>query len=378
VASAERCRFDAEDVNQETDSIMKNQSLVLLVVAVGCGLVAMLGVRKVISQKPVEAVETVQVLSAISAISPGVALDEMNTKFVEIAVTSVPEGAVTDIIDIAERFLKVPVMPGDWILKEKLTESRGAEASIPEGMAAVPIPVDATTSFSGMLLPGNKIDLLLTFSEENASRQSVQKTITVLEFVEVFAVDDRVYGVDKQGEAQAKNISLLVTPEQGKAVILAAKIGTLSTMMRARGGRGAGVMGKAEISQEFLTSSFMGSNLNAPSVLDARIGQKSEDAGNILPPLETVSATEETETVEEPASINELLDLEMGTKQTEDPGGSIRFAETLAIRDENTWTIEIYEGNERRLETIRLADADENKSGTPSGSWNIWDMLKSN
>ena len=357
---------------------MKNQSLVLLVVAVGCGLVAMLGVRKVISQKPVEAVETVQVLSAISAISPGVALDEMNTKFVEIAVTSVPEGAVTDIKDIAERFLKVPVMPGDWILKEKLTESRGAEASIPEGMAAVPIPVDATTSFSGMLLPGNKIDLLLTFSEENASRQSVQKTITVLEFVEVFAVDDRVYGVDKQGEAQAKNISLLVTPEQGKAVILAAKIGTLSTMMRARGGRGAGVMGKAEISQEFLTSSFMGSNLNAPSVLDARIGQKSEDAGNILPPLETVSATEETEPVEEPASINELLDLEMGTKQTKDPGGSIRFAETPAIRDENTWTIEIYEGNERRLETIRLADADENKSGTPSGSWNIWDMLKSN
>jgi pilus assembly protein CpaB len=376
VASAERCRFDAEDVNQETDSIMKNQSLILLVVAVGCGLVAMLGVKKVISQKPVDAVETVQVLSAISAINPGVPLDEMNTRFVEIAVTSVPEGAVTDIKDISERFLKVPVMPGDWILKEKLTESRGAEASIPEGMAAVPIPVDATTSFSGMLLPGNKIDLLLTFSEENASRQSVQKTITVLEFVEVFAVDNRVYGVDKEGEAQAKNISLLVTPDQGKAVILAAKIGTLSTMMRARGG--AGVKGKAEISQEFLTSSFLGSNLNAPSVMDARTEQKTEDAGNILPSLETASAPEKTEPVEEPASINELLDLEMGTIQTDDPGGSIRVAEIEAIRDENTWTIEIYEGDERRLEIIRLADADENKSGTPSGSWNIWDMLKSN
>ena len=92
---------------------MKNQSLVLLVVAVGCGLVAMLGVKKVISQKPAEAVETVQVLSAISAISPGAPLDEMNTKFVDMAVTSVPEGAITDIKDIQERFLKVPVMPGD-------------------------------------------------------------------------------------------------------------------------------------------------------------------------------------------------------------------------------------------------------------------------
>ena len=355
---------------------MKNQSLVLLVVAVGCGLVAMLGVKKVISQKPVETVETVQVLSAISAISPGAPLDEMNTKFVEIAVTSVPEGAVTDIKDIQERFLNVPVMPGDWILKNKLTESRGAEASIPEGMAAVPIPVDATTSFSGMLLPGNKIDLLLTFSEQSDSGQSSQKTITVLEFVEVFAVDNRVYGVDKEGEGQAKNISLLVTPDQGKAVILAAKIGTLSTMMRARGG--ADVKGKAEISQEFLTSSFLGSNLNAPSVMDARSGQKSEDAGDILPPPKTVSAPEVTEPAHEPASINELLDLEMGTKQTKDPGGSVRVTETAPVRDKNTWTIEIYEGDERRLETIRLADADENKSGTASGGWNIWDMLKSN
>ena len=355
---------------------MKNQSLVLLVVAVGCGLVAMLGVKKVISQKPAEAVETAQVLSAISAISPGAPLDEMNTKFVEIAVTSVPEGAITDIKDIQERYLKVPVMPGDWILKDKLTESRGAEASIPEGMAAVPIPVDATTSFSGMLLPGNKIDLLLTFTEQTEAGLSLQKTITVLEFVEVFAVDNRVYGVDKEGEGQAKNISLLVTPDQGKAVILAAKIGTLSTMMRARGG--AAVKGKAEISQEFLTSSFLGSNLNAPSVMDARNDNKSEDVGDILPPLETASAPEKTEPMEEPASINELLDLEMGTKQTKDPGGSVRVAEAEAVRNENTWTIEIFEGDKRRLETIRLADADDNKSGSSSGGWNIWDLLKSN
>lgn len=355
---------------------MKNQSLVLLVVAVGCGLVAMLGVKKVISQQPVETVETVQVLSAISAISPGAPLDEMNTKFVEIAVTSVPEGAITDIKDIQERYLKVPVMPGDWILKEKLTESRGAEASIPEGMAAVPIPVDATTSFSGMLLPGNKIDLLLTFTEQNENGQSSQKTITVLEFVEVFAVDNRVYGVDKEGEGQAKNISLLVTPEQGKAVILAAKIGTLSTMMRARGG--AGVKGKAEISQEFLTSSFLGSNLNAPSVMDARKGQKSEDAGDILPPPETASAPVKTEPLEEPASINELLDVEMGMKQTADPGGSVRVAETEAVRDESTWTIEILEGDKRRFETIRMADVEDNKAGSPSGNWNIWDVFKTN
>lgn len=355
---------------------MKNQSLILLVVAVGCGLVAMLGVKKVISQKPVEAVETVQVLSATSAINPGAPLDEMNTKFVEIAVNSVPEGAITDIKDIQERYLKVPVMPGDWILKDKLTESRGAAANIPEGMVTVTIPVDATTSHSGMLVPGNRIDLLLTFSEQSESGQSIQKTITVLEYVEVFAVDNRVYGIDKEGEGQAKNISLVVLPEQGKAVTLAGKVGTLSTMIRASGGVQS--KGKTEISQEFLTSSFLGSNLNAPSVMDARKGDSSEDAGDILPTLETASAPEVTEPAEEPASIDELLDLEMGTKQTADPGGSVRVAESEIVRDENSWTIEIHEGDKRRLETIRMAKADDGESGASSGNWNIWDIFKSN
>ena len=70
---------------------MKNQSLILLVVAVGCGLVAMLGVKQVISQKPAEVEETVQVLSAAAEIQPGEPLNDLNTKFVEISLTSVPE-----------------------------------------------------------------------------------------------------------------------------------------------------------------------------------------------------------------------------------------------------------------------------------------------
>ncbi len=101
---------------------MKNQSLILLVVAAGCGLVAMLGVKKAISNNAVEQEETVQVLSAVADIQVGNRLDELNTKFVEVAVSKAPEGAITSLDDISERSLKVPVMPGDWILKSKLTE----------------------------------------------------------------------------------------------------------------------------------------------------------------------------------------------------------------------------------------------------------------
>ena len=50
---------------------MKMKSLVLLAMAIGCGLVAMLGVRQVLSGDKGPAVETAKVLVAVTNIMPG-------------------------------------------------------------------------------------------------------------------------------------------------------------------------------------------------------------------------------------------------------------------------------------------------------------------
>lgn len=352
---------------------MKNQSLILLVVAVGCGLVAMLGVKQVISQKPAEVEETAKVLSAAAEIQPGERLTDLNTKFVEISLSSVPEGAVLAMSDVEERSLKVPVTPGDWILQSKLTEKGqiGAEASIPPGMATVTIPVDATTSHSGMLRPGHRIDLLLTFIDPS-SGSNQQKTITVLEFVEVFAVDNRIYGIDKEGDAQAKNITLLVTPEQGKAVTLATKIGGgyLSTMMRARDQ--STKEGQTEISQEFLTSAFLGSNRHAPSVMDLRRDGRDQD------PEENAAALDGSPNAGERASVSALLDEELDRDSTLDPGGSEPVIQMTAVDKKNIWTMEIYEGDTLRLESISIPEAAENGAANSSGGWSFLNLWKSN
>ena len=56
-------------------------------------------------------------------------------------------------------------------------------------MRVVTIAVDATTIHSGMLQPGNRIDLLLTYRERDPT-DGLQKetTIPLMEYVEVFAV----------------------------------------------------------------------------------------------------------------------------------------------------------------------------------------------
>ncbi|MFN9717210.1 MAG: Flp pilus assembly protein CpaB [Planctomycetota bacterium] len=355
---------------------MKNQAVVLLVVAVGCGLVAMLGVKQAISQKTVEPEETIQVLQVIDDIAPGTPLDEINTQFVNVPVSAVPEGAVRTKEEYEERALTIPAVPGDWILKSKLGEKGqfGAVNNIPPGMVVVTIPVDATQSHSGMLRPGNRIDLLLTYADATAGI-SIQKAITVLEFVEVFAVDNRVAGTNKDGDAEAKNITLLVTPEQGKAVTLARRIegGTLSTLMRGKPVANSNT--QAEISQDFLTSSFMRSNKNAPSVMDLREDHESnssEEQSLSDPEMTSSRAIVDAEMEEDLPSLDELLDQEISSKH--DPGGSGPVPMTVEA-PKNTWTMRIYEGENLRVESVEIADTGDTKSSDGS-DWSVWNLFK--
>ena len=223
-------------------------------------------------------------------------------------------------------------------------------ASIPPGMAVVTIPVDATTSHSGMMRPGNRVDLLLSY-DDNSSGRNVKKMITVMEFVEVFAVDARIYGIDKEGDGLAKNISLLVEPEQGKVVNLAKRLGELSTMLRPNGDLTSS--GKTEISAEFLDSSFSGSGHLNRSVMENReIGIADES--------------------EKSPSMNESLEQELARVPAKGPEASAPL-KVAQQDDANIWTMEIYEGNNVRLEAVQLPiDAEV----PASGNWNMWDLLK--
>ena len=127
---------------------MKSQTLILLIVAAGCGLVAMLGVQQVLNKKGEDETQKVQVLQASVDIGLGQQLNETNTLFVSVDVETVPEGAVTDLEQITARSVLIPVQIGDWITEKKLSEpgDTGVSVRIPEGMQVATIPVDATTS----------------------------------------------------------------------------------------------------------------------------------------------------------------------------------------------------------------------------------------
>jgi pilus assembly protein CpaB len=108
-----------------------------------------------------------------------------------------------------------------------------------EGERAVAINVDAASMAGGFILPGDNVDVLLTY-EMRIRREDTQllSTLinqraaeTVLENVEVLATGQQA--IKEGGEANVeRTVTLAVAPKQAEALTLASKMGDLSLALR--------------------------------------------------------------------------------------------------------------------------------------------------
>lgn len=313
---------------------MKNQTLILLIIAGACGLVAMLGVKQYLDKQNVkEEVPKVKVLVAQLPIPANVPLTEANTQFITVDQATCPKGVVTDLEQVAERSSKVPRGAGDWIFIEQLSSpgNHGASGAIPAGMRVATIAVDATTNHSGMLQPGNRIDLLLTYRDKHPETgEQTNRVVPLLEFIEVFAVDSQQYGRDVAGEnAQARNISLLVDPEQSMKLQLAKKKGDISTILRSSSDKE--IIDIAGIEEDSLNGRR--SDINEASTLDTRVNAEAEtpefNFGGMFAQLEAAA-------------------------QDNGPVASAPVMAAKDTQDEATWIMAIYESGSVRVEHVNL------------------------
>jgi len=220
---------------------MKPKTVVLLAVAVGSGLLAMLGVQQAMSNPQVKQEETVSVLVATQDVEVGVLLTPENTAFQSFPISAVPQDPVLKPEEFEKRSPNYALRGGDIIRQSKLSEPGvfGKSIQIKEGMRVVSIPVDDTQTISGLLSPGDRVDVLVTYSHRDQRGQQVTKAMTLLEFVEIFATDDKTQReATAPGGNDAKNktrtVALLLAPEHIPFVILAQSKGKLSLSWRRR------------------------------------------------------------------------------------------------------------------------------------------------
>ncbi|MGE3778954.1 MAG: Flp pilus assembly protein CpaB [Pirellulaceae bacterium] len=215
---------------------MRPKTLILFIVAIGCGLVASIGVSQYMEQAKgvVAVVDTAKIYVATTEVSPGEKLDAKNVSLEEWPRDRIPEGAISDLKELENKFSRTRMYKGEPILMAKVSDTMDGNVaqSIPDGYRVVAIKVDENSNAGGLVRPGDRVDLVLFLRKSTDIPETGTKTI--LRDVNVFAVGGQVEReMDKQGGSRdVRTVSLLVTPRQADTVMLAKELGVLSLSLR--------------------------------------------------------------------------------------------------------------------------------------------------
>ena len=211
---------------------MKSKSLILIVIACGCGLVASIGISQVMDRGGgTGAVDTTQILVALNDVNINDKLDAQNVRLEDWPKDRVPEGAYSKLEDVKDQFTRARLYKGEPIIKAKLSSSPGGPAPIPEGYRVVPIRVDAA-NIAEVVQPGDRVDVLV-FMHKGPDIPMTQ-TKTVLTDVRIWAVNDKTERAkDKENETiQARTVSVLIKPDQVEMLMLAQELGRIKLSLR--------------------------------------------------------------------------------------------------------------------------------------------------
>lgn len=219
---------------------MKGRAVFMLVTALVLAGFAVFLTRDWL-QKQVQPVvvqeQRVPLTTVVVANSPlyfGNRIGREHVREVEWPAGSVPPGVFESIDELLggdkPRVVLRRIEVGEPILTSKVTgdEQRATlSALVSEDMRAITIRVNDVIGVAGFILPGDRVDLLLT--RENGETQLI--TDVLLQNVTVLGIDQTAG--DKETEpAVVKAVTLEVTPIQAQKVVLAAQIGSLSLALR--------------------------------------------------------------------------------------------------------------------------------------------------
>ncbi|SHL36865.1 Flp pilus assembly protein CpaB [Roseibium suaedae] len=225
---------------------MKHARLLVLGVALGAGLLAARMVMTKSTPEPlpmpapeVAAPETEDVLVASKDILLGSKLNAADLAWNTWPKDSMPKGVISKVVEpeamdtYVGQIAKSPIYEGEPIRPQRLVNTdRGFMAAIlPKGKRAIAVRVEAETTAGGFILPGDKVDLILTKGREN--QQSAPSSETILENVRVLAIDTTTAGEQDEKNLDPKRTATLeLTPTEAEVVAQAQQAGTISLALR--------------------------------------------------------------------------------------------------------------------------------------------------
>jgi len=212
---------------------MRSKSLMLLALALGCGLIASIGISQVMDRQGGAALETEPIYVASLDIMVGEAITPEMVKIEDWPKSKIPPGAVREFEQLEGQRPKSKVFSGSPILEQMLGGGGLASRTIPKGMRAISVKLGPTAVGAELLTPGDRVDVQLTVEPGPKLHISQAMTKVILINVRVWAVDQMI---DRSAEDSDKRIarivSLVVTLEQADKLDLAQRIGRIRLTLR--------------------------------------------------------------------------------------------------------------------------------------------------
>lgn len=174
----------------------------------------------------------VEVVVAANDLQVGAKVQDRDIKVVKLPADDLPGGVFHNKTKVVGRGVILPLAKGEFILPNKLAaENAGAglPALIPPGMRAVSVRVNEVVSVAGFVVPGTRVDVLLT---GNPAGGGDTRTTTVLSNVEVLASGQRLERSSSGETSTAPVITLLVSPEDAQKLTLASQQGRVQLALR--------------------------------------------------------------------------------------------------------------------------------------------------
>jgi len=221
---------------------MTLRTWLVFLLAIASGVSAIVGVTQMRSNQLARELTTVVVVR--KPIGRGYQIQEEHVEARRIPVEFAHKTMPQSLDDVLGRVATVAMYEGEYVMSNKIT-SAGAKAGlatlIPAGLRAYSITAASSANrVSGLINVGDRVDVLLTKSATGGGLSDSAVSETLLQNVEVMAVDRIVdnTGPNKGGVAVEKNdsrastVTLMVTPKQAAVLGLGQKEGVLSLSLR--------------------------------------------------------------------------------------------------------------------------------------------------
>ena len=212
----------------------RTRTLIVIALSLVMASVAAFGMYQVVQRIPVREVEVANyhVVVASKPLSMGTRLTAADLKVIAWPSSSPIADSHKELTEVVNRGLLNSVAENEPITETKLAPleaGAGLSPSIPAGMRAMSVKVNEVVGVAGFVVPGTKVDLLVTLRRGEDSM-----TRTVVSNVQVLTAGTR-YDQEKAKDGEpipSTVVTLMVSPEDAEKITLAQNEGQIMLALR--------------------------------------------------------------------------------------------------------------------------------------------------